>query len=155
MRDNSASNGPPSVDLHLNLRCNRQQWLLPIRPLLLDGTRNPIFAAGMSQKLPRLTMYQLFRFQRRRASQRYVGVSEQTSIIYSSNKLQILPQQGKSFIDVLDEWEFVIAPIIFTAFSFFTRMYRIGLSNIVTWDEAQYVYRRSFEPSLLPHSPLT
>lgn len=48
--------------------------------------------------------------------------------------------QNHSFLDVLDEWEFVIAPIIFTALSFFTRMYRIGLSNIVTWDEAQYVY---------------
>ncbi|KAE8551839.1 hypothetical protein EYB25_005729 [Talaromyces marneffei] len=43
-----------------------------------------------------------------------------------------------SFLDVLDEWEFVIAPIIFTALSFFTRMYRIGLSNIVTWDEAHF-----------------
>ncbi|QGA19288.1 hypothetical protein EYB26_006977 [Talaromyces marneffei] len=43
-----------------------------------------------------------------------------------------------SFLGVLDEWEFVIAPIIFTALSFFTRMYRIGLSNIVTWDEAHF-----------------
>lgn len=51
--------------------------------------------------------------------------------------------QKNSFLDVLDEWEFVIAPIIFTALSFFTRMYRIGLSNIVTWDEAQYVYHLS------------
>jgi hypothetical protein len=48
--------------------------------------------------------------------------------------------KGKSFLDILDEWEFVIAPVIFTALSFFTRMYRIGLSNIVTWDEAQYVH---------------
>lgn len=45
--------------------------------------------------------------------------------------------QPASFLDVLDEWEFLIAPIIFTALSFFTRMWRIGLSNIVTWDEAQ------------------
>lgn len=52
--------------------------------------------------------------------------------------------QKNSFLDVLDEWEFVIAPIIFTALSFFTRMYRIGLSNIVTWDEAQYVYHLLF-----------
>lgn len=51
--------------------------------------------------------------------------------------------QKNSFLDVLDEWEFVIAPIVFTALSFFTRMYRIGLSNIVTWDEAQYVYHLS------------
>jgi len=38
---------------------------------------------------------------------------------------------------MLDEYEFIIAPLVFTAISFFTRMYRIGLSNIVTWDEAQ------------------
>ena len=37
----------------------------------------------------------------------------------------------------LDEWEFLIAPLIFTALAFFTRMWRIGLSPIVTWDEAQ------------------
>lgn len=56
--------------------------------------------------------------------------------------------QKNSFLDVLDEWEFVIAPIIFTALSFFTRMYRIGLSNIVTWDEAQYVYHLSILNSM-------
>ena len=38
----------------------------------------------------------------------------------------------------LDEFEFILAPIVFTALSFFTRLFRIGLSNIVTWDEAQY-----------------
>lgn len=45
--------------------------------------------------------------------------------------------QQKSVLSALDEWECVIAPLIFTALAFFTRMYRIGLSNIVTWDEAQ------------------
>ncbi|KAJ9273608.1 CAZyme family GT39 [Paecilomyces variotii] len=39
---------------------------------------------------------------------------------------------------VLDEWEFILAPLIFTALSFFTRMWRIGRSNIVTWDEAHF-----------------
>lgn len=42
-------------------------------------------------------------------------------------------------MQTLDEWEFLIAPLLFTLVSFFTRMYKIGLSNIVTWDEAQYV----------------
>ncbi|OAX80080.1 hypothetical protein ACJ72_05594 [Emergomyces africanus] len=42
-----------------------------------------------------------------------------------------------TFINFLDEWEVIIAPLIFTAFSFFTRMWRIGKSDIVTWDEAQ------------------
>lgn len=35
--------------------------------------------------------------------------------------------------------EAIIAPILFTLLSFFTRLYKIGQSNIVTWDEAQYV----------------
>jgi len=39
----------------------------------------------------------------------------------------------------LDEYEFIIAPLVFTALAFFTRMWKIGLSPIVTWDEAQYV----------------
>ena len=44
-----------------------------------------------------------------------------------------------SFLEVLDQWEWVIAPIVFTALAFFTRLYKIGLSPIVTWDEAQLV----------------
>jgi dolichyl-phosphate-mannose-protein mannosyltransferase len=51
-------------------------------------------------------------------------------------------------LDVLLEWEWLIAPIIFTALAFFTRFYKIGLSNIVTWDEAQYVC-----PSSVRHVP--
>lgn len=45
--------------------------------------------------------------------------------------------QTKSIIDTLDEYEYVWAPILFIAAAFFTRLYKIGLSNIVTWDEAQ------------------
>jgi len=40
-------------------------------------------------------------------------------------------------ITFLDDYEWVWAPLIFTFFAFFTRMYKIGLSPIVTWDEAQ------------------
>ncbi len=47
-------------------------------------------------------------------------------------------QPKASILRTLDEWEFLIAPLLFTIISFFTRMYKIGLSNIVTWDEAQY-----------------
>ncbi|PGG97110.1 hypothetical protein AJ79_09338 [Helicocarpus griseus UAMH5409] len=47
-------------------------------------------------------------------------------------------QHKSTFIDVLDKWEVVLAPLIFTALSFFTRMWRIGLSDIVTWDEAHF-----------------
>jgi dolichyl-phosphate-mannose-protein mannosyltransferase len=45
--------------------------------------------------------------------------------------------QPFSIIDTLDEYEWIWAPLIFTFFAFFTRMYKIGLSPIVTWDEAQ------------------
>ncbi|KAL2149578.1 hypothetical protein VTH82DRAFT_8229 [Thermothelomyces myriococcoides] len=43
-----------------------------------------------------------------------------------------------SFLEVLDEWEWLIAPIVFTFLAFFTRLYKIGLSPIVTWDEAHF-----------------
>lgn len=48
-------------------------------------------------------------------------------------------KKAPSFLGVLDQWEWVIAPIVFTALAFFTRFYKIGLSPIVTWDEAQSV----------------
>lgn len=47
-------------------------------------------------------------------------------------------QGTPSVLSYLDEYEFIIAPIIFTLLSFFTRMYKIGLSPIVTWDEAHF-----------------
>jgi dolichyl-phosphate-mannose--protein O-mannosyl transferase len=53
------------------------------------------------------------------------------------NQLLTATVQGPSFLEVLDEWEFIIAPVLFTFFAFFTRLYKIGLSPIVTWDEAQ------------------
>ncbi|KKK24137.1 hypothetical protein P175DRAFT_0437932 [Aspergillus ochraceoroseus IBT 24754] len=43
-----------------------------------------------------------------------------------------------SVLSVLSSWEPIIAPILFTLLSIFTRMYRIGRSNIVTWDEAHF-----------------
>ena len=47
-----------------------------------------------------------------------------------------------SVLAVLEQWEWLIAPIVFTALAFFTRLYKIGLSPIVTWDEAQFVLPR-------------
>jgi dolichyl-phosphate-mannose-protein mannosyltransferase len=61
--------------------------------------------------------------------------------IISSTKRRLsnaLQQKEQTLLEFLDEWEFLIAPLIFTIFAFFTRMYKIGLSPIVTWDEAQY-----------------
>ncbi|BCS24754.1 protein O-mannosyl transferase [Aspergillus puulaauensis] len=54
------------------------------------------------------------------------------------------PDDGKkkprrsSYLSALADWEPIIAPILLTALSMFTRMYRIGRSNIVTWDEAHF-----------------
>ncbi|KAE8378742.1 Dolichyl-phosphate-mannose-protein mannosyltransferase-domain-containing protein [Aspergillus bertholletiae] len=41
-------------------------------------------------------------------------------------------------VSALDNWEPVIMPILLTAMAIFTRMYQIGRSNIVTWDEAHF-----------------
>ncbi|KAB8213598.1 Dolichyl-phosphate-mannose-protein mannosyltransferase-domain-containing protein [Aspergillus novoparasiticus] len=41
-------------------------------------------------------------------------------------------------VSILDDWEPLIMPILLTAAAIFTRMYRIGRSNIVTWDEAHF-----------------
>ncbi|KAK4860637.1 hypothetical protein LT330_004368 [Penicillium expansum] len=46
--------------------------------------------------------------------------------------------QSPSFLHVLSSWEPIIAPIILTALALFTRLYQIGRSNIVTWDEAHF-----------------
>lgn len=48
------------------------------------------------------------------------------------------PLQTTSLLQTLDDYEFIIAPLIFTALAFFTRMWKIGLSPIVTWDEAHF-----------------
>jgi len=63
-------------------------------------------------------------------------------------------QPQSSILQILDDYEFLIAPLIFTALAFFTRMWKIGLSPIVTWDEAQYVnYPASVRPSTLSGIP--
>lgn len=64
------------------------------------------------------------------------------------DKKKTAPKKAPSVLDVLDQWEWLIAPIVFTALAFFTRLYKIGLSPIVTWDEAQFVDPPPF------HSPL-
>ena len=55
-----------------------------------------------------------------------------------------------SILKFFDDYEFLLAPLVFTALAFFTRMWKIGLSDIVTWDEAQYVIAHT---SFFSHSP--
>lgn len=45
--------------------------------------------------------------------------------------------QEPTFLEYLDQYEFIIAPVIFTLLALHTRLWKIGLSPIVTWDEAQ------------------
>ena len=40
-------------------------------------------------------------------------------------------------VSVLEQYEYIIVPVIFTIIALVTRLYKIGLSPIVTWDEAQ------------------
>ncbi|CAZ80470.1 unnamed protein product [Tuber melanosporum] len=49
-----------------------------------------------------------------------------------TKKQQKIDQAGD--VDI----EAIVAPIFFTLLSFFTRLYKIGQSNIVTWDEAHF-----------------
>ncbi|KAL6855374.1 Protein O-mannosyltransferase 2 [Amphichorda felina] len=49
-----------------------------------------------------------------------------------------LARKGKSFIQSFQDWEPIFAPILFTIAAFFTRLWNIGLSDIVTWDEAHF-----------------
>ena len=90
---------------------------------------------GLSLSRPPLSMT--------RSPERYATILLKTIAVDSlprhdlANDFCFYSQPQKSFLSVLDEYEFIIAPLIFTLLSFFTRMYRIGLSPIVTWDEAQ------------------
>lgn len=71
------------------------------------------------------------------------------SEVYMRLKLIALKPKT-SILQTLDEWEFLIAPLLFTLVSFFTRMYKIGLSNIVTWDEAQYAQYLPYPKDVAP-----
>ncbi|KAF1810147.1 PMT-domain-containing protein [Eremomyces bilateralis CBS 781.70] len=66
------------------------------------------------------------------------GASQHATAVVDRKEEEKSKQQGFSILRFLDEWEFLIAPLIFTGFAFFTRMWKIGLSPIVTWDEAHF-----------------
>ncbi|PSK43608.1 Dolichyl-phosphate-mannose--protein mannosyltransferase 2 [Elsinoe australis] len=47
-------------------------------------------------------------------------------------------QKVEKAASTFDDIESIVAPILFTALAFFTRLWKIGISNIVTWDEAHF-----------------
>lgn len=60
-------------------------------------------------------------------------------------KKPLIPSEKKNQTvadgSLINDWrtlEAIVAPIIFTALSLFTRLYQIGKSNMVTWDEAHF-----------------
>ncbi|POS87574.1 hypothetical protein EPUL_000864 [Erysiphe pulchra] len=61
-----------------------------------------------------------------------------TDVNLNDDKKIRIKNSPKSFWKFIDEYESLIAPIIFTFLAFFTRLYKIGLSPIVTWDEAHF-----------------
>ncbi|KAJ5888867.1 Dolichyl-phosphate-mannose--protein mannosyltransferase 2 [Penicillium taxi] len=61
-----------------------------------------------------------------------------TSPVVENDEKKAKPKQSPSFLHVLADWEPIIGPIFLTALALFTRLYRIGRSNIVTWDEAHF-----------------
>lgn len=74
------------------------------------------------------------RRRRRHQKQRYFFA---LSTAFIRTIISDIRQQGQSFSSILCQWEYIIAPLLFTALALFTRLWKIGLSNIVTWDEAQ------------------
>ncbi|KAI9807529.1 MAG: hypothetical protein M1825_005469 [Sarcosagium campestre] len=75
---------------------------------------------------------------RRNVSKDGVQVAQDSSYYEIDLKKLQRPQSQSSLLSYLDEYEIVLAPIIFTFLAFFTRMYKIGQSDIVTWDEAHF-----------------
>ncbi|OAA71236.1 dolichyl-phosphate-mannose-protein mannosyltransferase 2 [Cordyceps fumosorosea ARSEF 2679] len=49
-----------------------------------------------------------------------------------------LVKKAPTALDIFNQWEPIFAPLIFTALAFFTRLWKIGISDIVTWDEAHF-----------------
>ncbi|KAJ6010534.1 hypothetical protein N7451_001946 [Penicillium sp. IBT 35674x] len=62
----------------------------------------------------------------------------QAPMPYTAEDVKKQKPQSTSFLQVLAGWEPILAPIILTALALFTRLYRIGRSDIVTWDEAHF-----------------
>ncbi|SSD61967.1 probable Dolichyl-phosphate-mannose--protein mannosyltransferase 2 [Saccharomycodes ludwigii] len=59
-------------------------------------------------------------------------------IVNEKEQKQIENEDTSKEISPLYKLEAYLAPILFTAFALFTRMYKIGASNRVVWDEAHF-----------------
>ncbi|RKF58664.1 Dolichyl-phosphate-mannose--protein mannosyltransferase 2 [Golovinomyces cichoracearum] len=74
---------------------------------------------------------------RRRDLPNTSGKEGEVDSIESDKKPQV-SRPPISIYRYLDERESIIVPVIFTFLALFTRLYKIGLSPIVTWDEAHF-----------------
>lgn len=72
----------------------------------------------------------------------YSSLSEKEQEILSSPAKTKEDLKGKEYDgSLIRDWktvEAILAPIIFTGLALFTRLYQIGKSNTVTWDEAHF-----------------
>ncbi|KAK3397180.1 dolichyl-phosphate-mannose-protein mannosyltransferase 2 [Sordaria brevicollis] len=74
------------------------------------------------------------------ARRRNVAPVTPTTVVQpvDTKKTQSLVKTEQSFLDSFARWEWIVAPAVFTFLAFFTRFWKIGLSPIVTWDEAHF-----------------
>merc|ERR1711881_748484 len=69
---------------------------------------------------------------------RDVNESSSTTTLSTKDVAEKSKQKSQSMFASFEEYEWIFAPILFTLLAFFTRNYKIGLSPIVTWDEAHF-----------------
>ncbi|KAJ4153066.1 hypothetical protein LMH87_009572 [Akanthomyces muscarius] len=70
--------------------------------------------------------------------QRAVGPSQVSPAAPQPVDDKKLTKKAPTVLDTFNQWEPIFAPLIFTALAFFTRLWKIGISDIVTWDEAHF-----------------
>ncbi|KAM4060619.1 dolichyl-phosphate-mannose-protein mannosyltransferase [Hirsutella rhossiliensis] len=72
---------------------------------------------------------------RKRVAESPAAISHQANRVDDKKKLA---KKEPSLVNTLEQWEPIFAPLLFTALAFVTRLWKIGISDIVTWDEAHF-----------------
>lgn len=75
---------------------------------------------------------------RRRNVQSYQNANGSQVYKLNAEDKKKLKQRDPTFLETLDEYEYIIAPLVFLILAVGTRLWKIGLSPIVTWDEAHF-----------------